>query len=182
MASSREIDPLLKDLTEKNQSFRRNVVSLATELKDVRSRLATREQSFVRETLTRQVSRFVCGSYLVDIIVNQWNLVLSNFFEFVLLCDICDWDLRVFFLFLQEAEIRARNMEDEIYRLRKSLDERNGQLLATASTAEKVKSRWIMYEFMTGLFEILIAFSTELCRKASFVYIHWNNLVKVLQF
>lgn len=47
----------------------------------------------------------------------------------------------MFFLFLQEAEIRARNMEDEIYRLRKSLDERNGQLLATASTAEKVKSR-----------------------------------------
>ena len=55
MASVREIDPLLKDLNEKNQSFRRNVVSLATELKDVRSRLATREQSFVRETLTRQV-------------------------------------------------------------------------------------------------------------------------------
>ncbi|KAL8155645.1 nuclear envelope-associated protein 2-like [Apium graveolens] len=90
MASRGEIDPLLKDLTEKNQSFRRNVVSLATELKDVRSRLATREQSFVRETLTRQ-----------------------------------------------EAEIRARNMEDEIDRLHKSLDERNGQLQATASTAEK---------------------------------------------
>lgn len=90
MASSREIDPLLKDLNEKNQSFRRNVVSLATELKDVRTRLATQEQSFVRETLTRQ-----------------------------------------------EAEIKARNMEEEIYRLRKSLDERNGQLQATASNAEK---------------------------------------------
>lgn len=59
MASSGEIDPLLKDLSEKNQSFRHNVVLLATELKDVRSRLATREQSFVRETLTRQVSQFV---------------------------------------------------------------------------------------------------------------------------
>lgn len=72
MASSREIDPLLKDLNEKNQSFRRNVVSLATELKDVRTRLATQEQSFVRETLTRQVSdQFVCGSYSVDASVNQ---------------------------------------------------------------------------------------------------------------
>lgn len=69
-------------------------------------------------------------------------------------------------MFLQEAEIKARNMEEEIYRLRKSLDERNGQLQATASNAEKVKSRRIMYEYVTGLFEILIAFSTELCRKA----------------
>ncbi|KAL1802156.1 hypothetical protein ACET3Z_030803 [Daucus carota] len=90
MASVREIDPLLKDLNEKNQSFRRNVVSLATELKDVRSRLATREQSFVRETLTRQ-----------------------------------------------EVETKAKNMEEEVYRLRKSLEEKNGQLQATASTADK---------------------------------------------
>ncbi|XP_063941618.1 nuclear envelope-associated protein 2 isoform X1 [Daucus carota subsp. sativus] len=90
MASVREIDPLLKDLNEKNQSFRRNVVSLATELKDVRSRLASREQSFVRETLTRQ-----------------------------------------------EVETKAKNMEEEVCRLRKSLDEKNGQLQATASTADK---------------------------------------------
>ncbi|KAL1534991.1 Nuclear envelope-associated protein 2 [Salvia divinorum] len=50
----REVDPLLKDLNEKKQSFRRNVVSLAAELKEVRSRLASQEQSVVRETLTRQ--------------------------------------------------------------------------------------------------------------------------------
>ncbi|KAK3415963.1 hypothetical protein EUGRSUZ_H01317 [Eucalyptus grandis] len=48
------IDPLLRDLNEKKQSFRRNVVSLAAELKDVRSRLASKEQSFAKETLTRQ--------------------------------------------------------------------------------------------------------------------------------
>ncbi|XP_068661432.1 nuclear envelope-associated protein 2-like isoform X2 [Aristolochia californica] len=53
---SLEIDPLLKDLSEKKQSFRRNVVSLAAELKDVRSRLAMREESFAQETLTRQVA------------------------------------------------------------------------------------------------------------------------------
>lgn len=53
--SSLVVDPLLKDLSEKKQNFRRNVVSLAAELKEVRSRLAYQEQSFVRETLTRQV-------------------------------------------------------------------------------------------------------------------------------
>ncbi|KAI4373333.1 hypothetical protein MLD38_011467 [Melastoma candidum] len=39
-----EIDPLLKDLNEKKQNFRKNVVSLAAELNDVRRRLASREQ------------------------------------------------------------------------------------------------------------------------------------------
>ncbi|XP_059648375.1 nuclear envelope-associated protein 2-like [Cornus florida] len=89
-SSAREIDPLLKDLSEKKQSFRRNVVSLAAELKDVRVRLANQEQSVARETLTRQAS-----------------------------------------------ETKAKSMEEEICRLQKSLEERNGQLQASASTAEK---------------------------------------------
>lgn len=50
----REVDPLLKDLNEKKQSFRRNVVSIAAELKEVRGRLASKEQCFANETLTRQ--------------------------------------------------------------------------------------------------------------------------------
>nr|GMD43837.1 myosin heavy chain, cardiac muscle isoform-like isoform X1 [Ipomoea batatas] len=50
----RDVDPLLKDLNEKKQNFRRNVVSLAAELKDMRIQLQTKEQSFARETLTRQ--------------------------------------------------------------------------------------------------------------------------------
>lgn len=86
----REIDPLLRDLSEKKQSFRRNVVSLAAELKEVRSRLSSQEESFAKESLTRQ-----------------------------------------------EAEARARNMEEEISRLQKSLDERNLQLQASSSDAEK---------------------------------------------
>lgn len=85
-----EIDPLLRDLSEKKQSFRRNVVSLAAELKEVRSRLSSQEESFAKESLTRQ-----------------------------------------------EAEARARNMEEEISRLQKSLDERNLQLQASSSDAEK---------------------------------------------
>lgn len=51
----RDIDPLLKDLNEKKQNFRKNVVFLAAELKEVRSRLAYQEQSFVKESITRQV-------------------------------------------------------------------------------------------------------------------------------
>ncbi|XVF57648.1 hypothetical protein PTKIN_Ptkin06aG0222100 [Pterospermum kingtungense] len=86
----KDFDPLLKDLNEKKQSFRRNVVSLAAELKEVRSRLALQEQSFAKETLTRQ-----------------------------------------------EAETKARNMEEEIFRLHTRLQEKNGQLQASASAAEK---------------------------------------------
>lgn len=50
----REVDPLLQDLNEKKQSFRRNVVSLAAELKEVRGRLASQEQCFAKESVTRQ--------------------------------------------------------------------------------------------------------------------------------
>lgn len=57
--AAREVDPLLQDLNEKKQSFRRNVVSLAVELKELRSRLASQEQSYAKETLTRQVRDFL---------------------------------------------------------------------------------------------------------------------------
>ncbi|KAM5560904.1 nuclear envelope-associated protein 2-like [Rosa sericea] len=88
--SVNEFDPLLKDLNEKKQSFRRNVVSLASELKQVRSRLASQEQSYVKETLTRQ-----------------------------------------------EVETKAKNMDEEIGRLQKRLEQRNVQLEASASKTEK---------------------------------------------
>jgi hypothetical protein len=55
----------LKDLTEKKLSFRRNVASLASELKDVRNKLASQEQLFTRESQTRKVSMFLlCCCYL----------------------------------------------------------------------------------------------------------------------
>ncbi|KAL3349864.1 hypothetical protein AABB24_022764 [Solanum stoloniferum] len=84
------VDPLLKDLSEKKQNFRRNVVSLAAELKEVRSRLAYQEQFFVRETLTRQ-----------------------------------------------EAESKAKKMEEEINKLQKNLEEKNGELQFSALNTEK---------------------------------------------
>ncbi|KAM7272387.1 hypothetical protein ACFE04_027050 [Oxalis oulophora] len=90
LQSSRDIDPLLKDLNEKKQSFRRNVVSLAAELKEVRTRLASKEDSFAKESLTRQ-----------------------------------------------EAEMKAKHLEEEISTLHKRLQLTNGELQASASTAEK---------------------------------------------
>jgi len=65
--SSSDLDPLLKDLTEKKLSFRRNVVSLAAELKDVRHKLASQEQLFVRESQTRKVSlSFVIANWYLQ--------------------------------------------------------------------------------------------------------------------
>ncbi|CAL9130726.1 nuclear envelope-associated protein 2-like [Musa acuminata AAA Group] len=61
-SSSVELDPLLKDLTEKKLSFKKNVVSLAAELKDVRRRLALQEQSFTKETHTRKVAEMKAKS------------------------------------------------------------------------------------------------------------------------
>ncbi|KAL6146435.1 hypothetical protein ACLB2K_057114 [Fragaria x ananassa] len=90
--SANEFDPLLKDLNEKKQSFCRNVVSLASELKQVRSRLASQEQSYVKETLTRQAC---------------------------------------------VVETKAKNMEEEIGKLQKRLEQRNLQLEASTSKTEK---------------------------------------------
>ncbi|XP_010464136.1 PREDICTED: myosin heavy chain, cardiac muscle isoform-like [Camelina sativa] len=84
------VDPLLRDLNEKKESFRRNVVSLAAELKQVRGRLVSQEQSFLKETITRK-----------------------------------------------EAEKRGKNMEMEMSKLQKRLEERNCQLEASASAADK---------------------------------------------
>ncbi|KAJ0980009.1 hypothetical protein J5N97_015483 [Dioscorea zingiberensis] len=85
-----DVDPLLKDLSEKKQSFRRSVVSLASELKDVRSRLASQEESIARELVTRKM-----------------------------------------------AETKAMSMEEEIGRLQRCLEERDGELRASTSTAEQ---------------------------------------------
>ncbi|XP_009593723.1 nuclear envelope-associated protein 2-like isoform X1 [Nicotiana tomentosiformis] len=84
------VDPLLRDLSEKKQNFRRNVVSLAAELKEVRNRLASQEQSFVRETITRQV-----------------------------------------------AESKAKKMEEEISKLQKNLEQKEGQLQVSSLNTEK---------------------------------------------
>ncbi|EOA30983.1 hypothetical protein CARUB_v10014130mg [Capsella rubella] len=86
----RTVDPLLRGLDEKKESFRRNVVSLAAELKQVRGRLVSQEQSFLKETITRK-----------------------------------------------EAEKRGKNMELEMCKLQKRLEERNCQLEASAAAADK---------------------------------------------
>nr|VDC68086.1 unnamed protein product [Brassica rapa] len=84
------VDPLLRDLDGKKESFRRNVVSMAAELNQVKGRLVSQEQFFVKESLSRK-----------------------------------------------EAETKAKNMEREICKLQKTLEDRNCQLEASTSAATK---------------------------------------------
>ncbi|CAM8942609.1 unnamed protein product [Rhodiola kirilowii] len=84
------MDPLLRDLNEKKLSVRSTVVSLAAELKQMRSRLNSKEQLFAKETRARQ-----------------------------------------------EAEAKAKKIEEEMHRLQQNLEERNEQLQASASTAQQ---------------------------------------------
>ncbi|KAL0904406.1 hypothetical protein M5K25_026510 [Dendrobium thyrsiflorum] len=70
-SSSLELDPLLKDLNEKKLSFRRNVVSLAAELKDVRNRLASQEETFIQETQSRQLAEAKARNLEEEIVTLQ---------------------------------------------------------------------------------------------------------------
>ncbi|PKU66509.1 nuclear envelope-associated protein 2 [Dendrobium catenatum] len=70
-SSSLELDPLLKDLNEKKLSFRRNVVSLAAELKDVRNRLASQEESFIQEAQSRQLAEAKARNLEEEIVTLQ---------------------------------------------------------------------------------------------------------------
>lgn len=78
-----ELDPLLKDLSEKKQIFRRNVVSLATELKDARARLSLQQESCARETLTRQVRHLVLLCSSVPSFVQDEILSLQSLWSWV---------------------------------------------------------------------------------------------------
>jgi hypothetical protein len=49
--------------------------------------------------------------------------------------------------FLQEAENKAKIMEEEISRLQERMEERNGQLLASSSTADKVPLNGPPFDF-----------------------------------
>lgn len=80
--TSRDVDPLLKDLNDKKQNFRRNVVSLAGELKELRNRLASQEQSYVKESLTRQVQRFP-GIWVFCLFVSLQSIILFFLFLFL---------------------------------------------------------------------------------------------------
>lgn len=50
-----------------------------------------------------------------------------------------------FFCFLQEAETKAKNMEREICKLQKTLEDRNCQLEASTSAATKVLTFYIPF-------------------------------------
>ncbi|KAF6154945.1 hypothetical protein GIB67_018382 [Kingdonia uniflora] len=108
--NTRELDPLLKDLSEKKQSFRRNVICLAAELKDVRTRLASQEQLFERETQTRQVAETKASGMEDEISRLQKSLEDRNF----------------------QLQTSATTAEEYL----KDIDELRSKLYATQATAE----------------------------------------------
>ncbi|KAK7259028.1 hypothetical protein RIF29_24622 [Crotalaria pallida] len=74
----RDVDPLLKDLNERKLNFRRNVVSLSAELKEVRGRLASQDQSYAKETMTRQEAELKSKSMEAEIGILQKKLEERN--------------------------------------------------------------------------------------------------------
>ncbi|QHO45230.1 hypothetical protein HN51_014773 [Arachis hypogaea] len=77
-SSDRDVDPLLKDLNEKKQNFKRNVLSLAAELKELRGRLASQEQSYNKETLIRQEVELKANFMEMEIVTLQKKLEKRN--------------------------------------------------------------------------------------------------------
>ncbi|KAK7344302.1 hypothetical protein VNO77_13749 [Canavalia gladiata] len=106
----RDADPLLKDLNEKKQSFRRNVVSLAAELKELRSRLASQEQLYTKETLTRQEAETNATNMELEIARLQEKLEEKN----------------------EQLQASASSTEKYL----KELDDLRRQLVATRATAD----------------------------------------------
>ncbi|KAE9615919.1 hypothetical protein Lalb_Chr04g0260311 [Lupinus albus] len=74
----RDVDPLLKDLFERKLSFRRKIASLASEIKVVRQRLALQDQSYTKQTLTRQEAELKSKSMEVEIGILQRKLEETN--------------------------------------------------------------------------------------------------------
>ena len=122
-SSSLGLDPLLKDLTEKKLSFRRNVASLASGLKDVRHKLASQEQLFTRESQTREVSKFLLlGNFYLQHGLQSYKFDLTRERT------------------LQVAETKARSTEEEVSKLQKCLLDKDEQLNATRGITEHVRS------------------------------------------
>ncbi|OIW17462.1 hypothetical protein TanjilG_22574 [Lupinus angustifolius] len=74
----RDVDPLLKDLIDTKLSFRRNVASLAAQFKELRHRLASQDQSYTKQILTRQEAELKAKSMEVEIGILQRKLEERN--------------------------------------------------------------------------------------------------------
>ncbi|KAK6915726.1 hypothetical protein RJ641_020843, partial [Dillenia turbinata] len=135
--SAREIDPLLKDLSEKKQSFRRNVVSLAAELKDARSRLSSQEQSFAKETLTRQAAETKAKNMELEACRLQKSLeerneqlqtFASNAEKYLKELDILKSQLSATQATADASAASAQSAQFQCSVLLKELDEKNGSI------------------------------------------------------
>ncbi|EOY11757.1 Encodes alpha-helical IF-like protein isoform 3 [Theobroma cacao] len=136
----RDFDPLLKDLNEKKQSFRRNVVSLAAELKEVRSRLASQEQSFAEETLTRQ--------YLseLDDLRSQLSVTQATADASAASAQSAQLQCLALIKELDEKNSSLREHEDRVTRLGEQLDNLQKDLQARESSQKQLKDEVLRIE------------------------------------
>lgn len=121
-SSPQELDPLLKDLNEKKLTFRKNVVSLAAELNDVRSRLASQEESYINEVQSRQVAEARAGNLEEEIGELQKCLSARN------------WQL-------QESFLASEKYLKELDDLRSKLFVTHATAEASAASAQSARSQ-----------------------------------------
>lgn len=55
--------------------------------------------------------------------------------------------------------MKAKNMEDEICKLQKTLEERNGRLQASACTAEKVINFFFLFQLLSDVLLLIYDFN-----------------------
>lgn len=132
-SSSLELDPLLKDLTEKKLSFRKNVVSLATELKDVRNRLASQEESFIRESQSRKVAEMKAKSMEEEVgklqfCLDERNKQLMSHQEYLKELDNLRSQLSFTQATAEASAASAQSAQSQCLSLLKELDEKNSSI------------------------------------------------------
>ncbi|XP_042401611.1 nuclear envelope-associated protein 2-like isoform X1 [Zingiber officinale] len=146
-SSSLEVDPLLKDLTEKKLIFKKNVATLATELKDVRRRLVLQEQSFAKEAHARKVAEMRAGSMEEEIGRLQMclqekdeklNATLSTTQQYTKELDVLKSQLSITQATADASVVSAKSAQTQCLDLLRDLDEKNSLLEAHEDRVNKL--------------------------------------------
>ncbi|KAG4918494.1 hypothetical protein JHK85_056775 [Glycine max] len=150
--AAREADPVLQDLNEKKQSFRRNVVSLAVELKELRSRLASQEQSLQKNLEEKneqlQASTSSAEKYLKELDELRTQLVATRATADASAASAQSAQLQCLELVkeLDEKNGSLREHEDRVLRLGEQLDNLQKDLQARESSQKQLKDEVLRIE------------------------------------
>ncbi|KAG6534709.1 nuclear envelope-associated protein 2-like [Zingiber officinale] len=146
-SSSIEVDPLLKDLSEKKLIFKKNVVTLAAELKDARRRLVLQEQSFAKEAHTRKVAETKARSMEEEIGRLQMylqekdeklNATLSTTQQYTKELDVLKSQLALTQATAEGSAASAQSAQSQCLDLLRELDEKHSMLEAHENRVNKL--------------------------------------------